>query len=136
MSEIGTPAVPSHCASESTALSNTGWASSPATRTVCHRNAGGSAPSACQEPSHRDAITAQQRARRGGIDRVITGGSSRPPHYGIIAAVASNAAHHWRLTRTPVAPEESSGQRRSRALSVLFTMIWQSLLARKLYRTR
>src|SRR6266851_2129979 len=136
MSEIGTPAVPSHCASESTALSNTGWASSPATRTACHRHAAGSAPSACQEPSHRHAITAPQRGRRGSIDRSITGWVIAVAQYGIVAAAASNPAHHWRLTWTPVAPEESSGQAHWRALSTLFIMICQSLLARNLYRTR
>src|ERR1700686_2485109 len=91
MSEVGTPPAPSHRAKASTALSNTGWASSPATRTACHGDAAGSASSACQQPSQRTAIAVQKRARRGGIERVITGGSLRPAHYGTVAAVASNA---------------------------------------------
>src|SRR3989442_14190976 len=73
MSEFGTPPAPSQSASASTALSNTGWALSPATITACQGDAPAPAPSAGPRLSHRATITVQQRLKRGGIGWIITG---------------------------------------------------------------
>src|SRR5205823_3207842 len=105
-------------------------------------------------PSHRATITVQQRMKHGGIGWIITGELSAAPQadrwratpgctgaqYGTVAVMASNAARRSvpdrRLTRTPAARKKSSGQGHLRALSTLFIMICQSLLARNLDRTR